>query len=154
MAEEISVEQINAGALFAGDAVFPGVNDGVAVLLASSQFVRKTELEGLVDALQDQAPITVTATTALGLSAVGAVVQVQSSGNVVLSLPTEAVVPWPVNAEIWVTREGTGEVTLSGAGGVDVRSGGSKYRINLQYDSVIVRRIGANKWALLGALKA
>lgn len=157
MPTEISIEQISNGFPFTGDALFPGVSNGEAVLLTTDHFVRKTELLGLVNGIAEQQMpnvLTVTATTTLGLTAVGAVVQVQSSAAVVLSLPTEAVVEWPVNTEIWVTREGTGEVTITGAGGVDMRSGGSKYRINLQYDSVIIRKIGLNKWALIGALKA
>lgn len=155
MALEISVEQINGGALFAGDAVFPGVNDGVAVLLASSQFVRKTELDGLVaDILVPPAPVALTASAALGLNAVGATVTMTSSSATSITIANDSAVAWPDGAEIFITREGTGDVSIVPSSGVTLRTGGGKDRINLQFDSVIVRRIGANKWALLGALKA
>jgi hypothetical protein len=80
------------------------------------------------------------------------VIEFNSASNLTLTVPTNASVAFAIGATIIVTRRGSGEVTVGGAG-VTLRSAGSRLRIGQQFAGVALIKIGTDEWMVLGDLK-
>ena len=90
----------------------------------------------------------------LVLADAGRVIEVNSASNITVTIPANATAAFATGATIIVTRRGAGDVTLAGAVGVTLRSGGSRLKIGQQYAAVAVQKIGTDEWLVLGDLKA
>jgi hypothetical protein len=91
----------------------------------------------------------VTSNTTLLISDVGRVVTFNSSSLSILTVPTNASVPFPIGTVINVYRAGTGSVLISSDSGVTVRNAGS---IASQYLEVSLRKRLTNEWVLSGSV--
>jgi len=83
----------------------------------------------------------------LALADISRVVAFNSASNLVLTVPTNASVPFPLGSVINVFRAGTGGVTISPASGVTLRNTGS---ISAQFVEVSLRKRGTDEWVLSG----
>ena len=71
-----------------------------------------------------------------------------------ITIPTDATYNHPVGTEAHFYRATSSDVTFSPASGVTLTSEGSKRKINAQYQAATLKKIAANSWVLIGALKA
>jgi hypothetical protein len=71
-----------------------------------------------------------------------------------ITIPTDATYNHPVGTETHFYRATSSDVTFSPASGVTLTSEGSKRKINAQYQAATLKKIAANSWVLIGALKA
>ena len=67
-----------------------------------------------------------------------------------VTVPTEATVAFEVGDQVNLLQIGVGQVTVAGAGGVNVRSQGPKLKLNGQYAAATLVKIAANEWVLIG----
>ena len=94
----------------------------------------------------------ITVSSTLALAHKGQTVLVNSASAVIVTVPLNSAVAFPVNSQIELVRYGAGTVTIAATGGVTIRSSESKATINKQYESVILTKIGTDEWLLQGAL--
>ena len=83
----------------------------------------------------------------LVLSDAGKVVELDSPTDVTLTIPTNALVPFPIGVIIGVYQAGAGVVSFAGVG-VTIRNPG----VLAQYKEGSLRKRGLNEWVLVGAL--
>ena len=114
----------------------------------SDRAITAAKLEGTV--LVD----TKSANYTLVLADAGRLLNFNSSSNLTLTVPAESSVNFPVGTQIAITRNGTGDVTISPAANVTIRSSDNRTKIAKQYAAASLLKIGANEWMLLGLLKA
>jgi hypothetical protein len=82
-------------------------------------------------------------TYTLALTDRNIVVTMNNSGAATVTIPTDLVVDFPIGSEVWITRIGSGSVTLA-APGVTVNAGGTG---NMALgETVQLRKRGANNW--------
>jgi len=94
-------------------------------------------------------------TYTLALSDNGKLVTLANASPVAVTIPTNGSVALPVGAVIMMAAYGSGAVTVSGAGGVTVVSGGATAAspvIRAQYSSVGCIQTSANNWLVIGDL--
>lgn len=82
----------------------------------------------------------------------GIAVLFDSAAGVTCTVPTEASVAWPANTRIDLLQYGAGQVTVSPAAGVTIRSSGSKTKLSGQYSGATLIKVGTNDWLLIGDL--
>lgn len=107
-------------------------------------------------ALAAAAP-TITANTqtddyTLVLGDAGKVIEMNKASAVVLTVPANADVAFPVGTVLEVCALGAGTVTIDPAAGVTIRSAGSLYDIAGQYGTASLRKRATNEWVLAGLL--
>lgn len=110
--------------------------------------ITANKLDGVLDLA------TKTADYTLVLADAGRVIDVNSSSNLTVTVPDNATAAFATGAQVVITRRGTGDVTIAGAGGVTLRSADSRAKIGKQYAAVAVIKIGTDEWLLVGNLKA
>lgn len=91
----------------------------------------------------------------LALADNGKLVTLANSSPIAVTIPTNGSVALPVGAVIMMAAYGSGAVTISGAGGVTVVSGGATAAspvIRAQYSSVGAIQTSANNWLVVGDL--
>lgn len=83
-------------------------------------------------------------------------IKVNSSSDLEMLIPAESSVNFPIGSRIEFFRAGTGEVTITAAGGsgVTIRSKLNNNRISVQYSGALITKIGSDEWHLIGDLKA
>lgn len=89
-------------------------------------------------------------TYTLALADQGKVVELTSATAVTLTVPTNASVAFPVGTMVGLLQYGAGQVTLSPAGGVTLRSSGSRLKTAAQYSAVWVRKRATDEWVVTG----
>jgi hypothetical protein len=67
-----------------------------------------------------------------------------------VTVPTDATVAFEVGDQVNLLQIGAGQVTVAGAVGVDVRSQGSKLKLNGQYSAATLVKIAVDEWVLIG----
>lgn len=67
-----------------------------------------------------------------------------SSVNRTITIPHSSTYDFPLNTEIHIVRYGTGELTISPASNVVLRSVNSKTKINAQYQAVTLKKLYTN----------
>jgi hypothetical protein len=90
----------------------------------------------------------------LQLSDSGDLVYIGSTSSVVLEVPTNLEVPFPIGTQILVARQSTGDVTFLPTIGVTIRSAQNYLKLNNQYSVASLIKIATNSWLLTGDLKA
>ena len=88
-------------------------------------------------------------TYTLVLSDVAKVVSLTNGSAITLTIPTNAVTPFPLGTQILLYQGGAGQVTVGGAG-VTIRSQGSKLKIAGQYAVAGLLKVGTDEWVLFG----
>jgi hypothetical protein len=69
-----------------------------------------------------------------------------------LTIPTNAVVPFPIGSQILIAQYGTGQTTIVPDSGVTLLSSGGKTNIAAQYGLATLIKRGADEWYLAGDL--
>jgi hypothetical protein len=85
----------------------------------------------------------------LALSDAGRMVTLNNASAITLTIPTEAVVAFPVDTRIDILQYGLGQVTVGGAG-VTIRSSGGRLKLGGQYAAATLWKKDANEWVLIG----
>jgi hypothetical protein len=91
-------------------------------------------------------------TYTLALTDVAKVVTLTNAASITLTVPDNASVAFPVGTQILLYQGGAGQVTISPAGGVTVRSEGTKLKINGQYGVAGVLKLATDEWVAFGNL--
>jgi hypothetical protein len=93
-----------------------------------------------------------TANYTLSLSDAGRVVEMNATAGTFVTVPTNATVAFPLGTVIRVRKIGTGNVTVSGAGGV-VINWASTFVVSVQYTLAELHKRGPDLWVgvLLGS---
>ena len=90
----------------------------------------------------------------LQLADAGGLVIMQSNTDVALNVPTNAVRPFPIGVQILISRNGSGEVTITPDAGVTIFSAQGFLRLNNQYSGATLVKVDTDVWMLFGDLKA
>ncbi|NBW23644.1 MAG: hypothetical protein EBR82_88440 [Caulobacteraceae bacterium] len=88
------------------------------------------------------------------LTDVGKLVNFTSSSAVVFTIPASGTVAFAVGDQINVYQSGSGQVTITPAATVTIRSAGSKLKTNAQYAVATCIKIATDEWIALGNLSA
>lgn len=76
-----------------------------------------------------------------------------TASNITFTIPTDATANFDVGSTIHFARNGTGTVTIAGAGGVTVRiRNGFTNTLAVQYSIASITKVAANTWYLYGDL--
>lgn len=75
-----------------------------------------------------------------------------SASDIIITIPLNSNVAFPIGSELIFVRYGTGGVTFTPAVGVTLYSSGSKRTINMQYEFVTLKKMATDEWILLGSL--
>ena len=90
-------------------------------------------------------------TYTLALSDAHKLVTLNNAGAITLTVPTDTTA-FETGDQVNLLQLGAGQVTVSGAGGVTLRSEGSKVKLTGQYALATLVKIGSNEWVLVGNL--
>jgi hypothetical protein len=82
----------------------------------------------------------------------GMVVKSTGAGAQTFTIPANATIAFPVKTYITIMQYGTGQITITPAGGVTLRSAGSKTKTVAQYSCATLLKIATNEWVLFGDL--
>ena len=82
----------------------------------------------------------------------GLLIEMNSSSALQLQVPTNLNEPFPIGAQVLISRYGTGQVTIVGDAGVTIRSSGGKTKLAAQYAMATLIKRGTNEWYLAGDL--
>lgn len=96
--------------------------------------------------------VSVTTSKTLTITDKNTLQQCSSSGDIVVTIPLNSTVTFPINTEIQLMRYGTGSVSVATTVGVTLNSAGGKVSIREQFGSVILKKISTNEWVLFGVL--
>ncbi|HWQ98145.1 MAG TPA: BppU family phage baseplate upper protein [Clostridia bacterium] len=88
----------------------------------------------------------------LALSDAGKLLVENSASAIVVTIPTDASVSFPLGTEIEVCRWFTGAVSFAAASGVSIYSLNNAVSISGRYGSVALKKVEANGWLICGAL--
>lgn len=81
-------------------------------------------------------------------------VTLTNASAITLTIPTNASVAMAIGSQVLLYQGGAGQVTIAGAGGVTVRSQGSKLKIAGQYGVAGLIKIATDEWVAFGNLTA
>jgi len=84
----------------------------------------------------------------LAASDIRKLVTLNNAGAIVLTVPTDAAVTWPVGEAVSIQQTGAGQVTVAPASGVTVNTTGTKLRV--QWSAATLLKTAANTWTLIG----
>ena len=110
---------------------------------------------GVADAIE--AAVVVNAQTdnyTVALSDVGKDIWITNSSNKTLTIPLQSSVAFVDKSYFFVTRMGTGAVTIAIAAGGGLNSAGGRLKIAEQFTTVMVRRTAQDVWLVTGSLSA
>ena len=88
------------------------------------------------------------------LTDVGKLVEFTSASAVIFTIPANATVALAIGDQINVYQDGAGQVTITPAATVTIRSNGTKLKTNGQYAVATCIKIDTNEWIALGNLTA
>lgn len=77
-----------------------------------------------------------------------------STNNIVITIPTNVLVAFPIGTEIGLVRAGSQTVQIVGLAGVTVQSIDNKNKIKGQYGTAAILKVAENTWVLAGSLEA
>lgn len=110
---------------------------------------------GVADAIE--AAVVINAQTdnyTAALTDLGKDIWITSASNKTLTIPLQSSVTWVDKSYFFVTRGGTGTLTIAGASGVTVNSAGGRLKVAEQYGTVMCRRTAENVWLITGDMSA
>ena len=140
-----------AGSVSSVNGVSPATNGDVT--LSPADIGAASLTDGKVTAEQASSAIsTKTDSFTLALADAGTMIIASSSADIVITIPTNASVAFPVGTEIEVARFGVGSVSFVCASGVTMNSTSGMAYISDQYAVVGLKKTDTNVWLLVGAL--
>ena len=77
-------------------------------------------------------------------------VEIDSSSAQTVTIPLNGAVAFPIGTVIYIYQMGTGQVTISPAVGVTLRSSNAEYKTNGQYSVIVLRKRLTNEWVMWG----
>lgn len=107
----------------------------------------------LIGAAVTQTQQTGTAYT-LALADAGTVVEFTNSATVTATVPANSTAAFPIGTTLVVRQYGTGQVTLTGANGVTLRSRGAALTLVGQYSEASVTKRAVDEWVVSGDVTA
>jgi hypothetical protein len=113
-------------------------------------------VKGNADAISELQNPTIdeeTVSFTLALDDDGEVLKVNSASAVVVTVPLNSNVAFPIGTQIAIYRNGAGTVTLAPESTVVINSAESKLAILNQYGSVALLKTGTDEWLLVGSLE-
>jgi hypothetical protein len=96
--------------------------------------------------------ILVTTSKTLALTDRGTMQKCLSASDIVLTIPLNSVVAFPIDSEIVISRYGSGKLSVSPTSEVTLYSSDSKRYISKQYEFATLKKIATDEWVLLGSL--
>lgn len=93
-------------------------------------------------------------TYTLALTDVAKVVSLTNALAIALTVPTNSSVAFPIGTQILLYQGGAGQVTITAAGGVTLRSQGTKTKITGQYGVAGLLKVDTDEWVAFGNLTA
>jgi hypothetical protein len=99
--------------------------------------------------------ITKTSAYTIAKSDAGKTISVESSSDVVITIPLNSTTPFTIGQKIEFIRYGAGAVSFAGATvGVIINSKNSNKKISSRYSGAVLTKVDTNTWLLLGDLTA
>ena len=95
-----------------------------------------------------------TASYTLTLSDADKLIEMNVSTSNNLTIPPNADAAFPIGTQILIAQYGSGQTTLVGGVGVNLRSDGNKLKISTQYSGVTLVKRDVNEWYVFGSLAA
>lgn len=86
----------------------------------------------------------------LSLTNAGKVVEMNSTANHFLTIPTNNIAPFPIGTQITILQTGIGSTMITGASGVSVDSRGGRLRIGGQWSAVTAIKRNTDSWVVVG----
>jgi hypothetical protein len=96
---------------------------------------------------------TITSSVTLNINNKNRILKVNSSSAITLNIPSNASVPFPINTEVAIIREGSGTVSIAPGSGVTLLSTDSKRKIKGQYSSAALLKTASDTWLLIGSIE-
>ena len=96
---------------------------------------------------------TITSSVTLNINNKNRILKVNSSSALTLTIPSNASVPFPINTEVAIIREGSGTVSITPGSGVTLLSTDSKRKIKGQYSSAALLKTATDTWLLIGSIE-
>lgn len=91
----------------------------------------------------------------LTLNDQGKVLAIFSGVDAIVTIPTNAVVAFPIGATLLVRTLGIGKLTIAPSGGVTiVKKVTASFELSEQYAQCVLHKVDTNKWHLTGELSA
>jgi hypothetical protein len=84
----------------------------------------------------------------------GKLVTCDNASAIALTIPANANVAYGIGTQINIMQLGAGQVTITAAVGVTLRSDGNKLKTNAQYAVATCAKIASDTWVVVGNLKA
>jgi len=84
----------------------------------------------------------------------GKLVTCDNASAITLTIPLNSSVAFGIGTQINIMQLGAGQVTIAGAGGVTLRSEGSKLKLKGQYAVATCAKIATDTWVIVGNLSA
>lgn len=81
-------------------------------------------------------------------------VTLTNASAITLTVPTNATAAIAIGSQILLYQGGAGQVTISAAGGVTIRSNGTKLKLTGQYAVAGLIKIATDEWVAFGNLSA
>ncbi len=99
--------------------------------------------------------VTKTSAYTIAKSDAGKTISIESSSDVVITIPLNSTTPFTIGQKIEFIRYGTGAVSFAGATvGVIIYSKNSNKKISSRYSGAVLTKVDTNTWLLLGDLTA
>lgn len=95
---------------------------------------------------------TYTVSHVLQLVDAGCVVEMNSALATTVTIPANAVVPFPPGTNVGLVAAGVGVVTIAAASGVTLHSAAAAVTLSAQWAGGSLYQRAANEWVLLGSL--
>ena len=135
-----------------------GFSVGSAIAISATDTILQAfgKIQSLLNSKTDKLLVinSQTASYTLVLGDADKLVEMNISTSNNLTIPPNANVAFPVGTQILITQYGSGQTTLVGGVGVDLRSDGNKLKISTQYSGVTLVKRGVNEWYVFGSLAA
>ena len=90
----------------------------------------------------------------LALTDVAKVVSLSNAAAITLTVPENSSVAFPIGTQILLYQGGAGQVTISPAGSVTIRSQGTKLKLFGQYAVAGLLKVATDEWVVFGNLTA
>ena len=90
----------------------------------------------------------------LVLTDVAKVVSLTNAAAITLTVPENSSVAFPIGTQILLYQGGAGQVTISPAGSVTIRSQGTKLKVFGQYAVAGLLKVATDEWVAFGNLTA
>lgn len=92
----------------------------------------------------------ITDTYTLVLADAHKVIPLNKATSFTVTVPPNSSVAFNIGDQVNLLQTGAGQITVAGGAGVTLRSQGSKLKLNGQYSTATLVKIGTDEWVLLG----